>query len=209
MKLKIQHPRILIVLLLVIAAAASATILLANESEDDEFPTKSLPIPAAPIVTPTPLPEQYKEEALNIVKESGVVEDINGGQDWEVTGIFRAELAGSEGVSIHVAWSEPVESTGPWSIIHCSGTLRSVTTDPWSQVKLLRVKVDMKAKSVVGVGVWASVLPDVQQPVMGTPDPGAMLKEYDVETGEIVYEGLYSDAPQLEDSCAEGTYESD
>ena len=207
MKLKIQHPRILVVLLLIIAAVASAAILLANE--EDEFPTKSLPIPDVPISSPPPLSEQTKDESVNIVKDSGVVEDINGGQDWEVTGIFRAELAGTEAVSIHVAWSEPVESSGPWSIIHCSGTLRSVTTEPWSQVKLLRVKVDMKAKSVVGVGVWASVLPDVQQPVMGTPDPGAMLKEYDVETGEIVYEGLYSDAPPLEDLCAEGTYESD
>ena len=208
MKLKIHHPRILIVLLLVIVAAASAAILLANEeeSEEDEFPTKSIAIPAVPIPTPTPFPEQYKEEAVNIVKESGVVENINGGQDWEVTGIFRAKLAGTEGVSIHVAWSEPVESTGPWSIIQCEGTLRSVSTTPWSQVDLLRVKVDMKAKSVVGVGVWASVLPDVHQPVMGIVGPGDGVTLYDVESGDIVYDGPYSDIPTVDEVCEEGTY---
>ncbi len=209
MKLKIQHPRILVVLLLIIAAAASAAILLANEDEEDEFPAKSLPIPAVPIPTPTPLPEQYKEEALNIVKESGVVEGINGGQDWEVTGTFRAELAGSEAVSIHVAWSEPVESTGPWSVISCSGTLKSFSEERWSQVTRLRVKVDMKARSVVGVGVWRSSLPDVLQPVQGSLDPGDTVGLYNVETGDVLYEGPFSDIPLVTEVCAEGTYEND
>ena len=207
MKLKIHHPRILIVLLLVIAAAASAAILLANQ--EDEFPTKSLPIPAVPIATPIPLSEKDKDEAVNIVKESGVVEGINGGQDWETTRIDRVSLAGSEGIAVHARWSEPVDSSGPWSVLHCDGTLRTFGTAHWRQVTRLEVVVDMKAGFVAGLAVWASVLPDVQQPVLETPDSDDTVKFYDVETDDIVYEGPLSDAPTLEDVCAEGTYYRD
>ncbi len=208
MKLKIHHPRILVVLLLVIAAAASAAILLANEDEEDEFPTKSLPIPVAPIATPIPLSEQYKEEALNIVKESGVVEGINGGQDWEAARIARASLAGTEGVRVDITWSEPVESSGPWSVLHCSGTLKAFSTNRWRQATRLEIVVDMKARSVAGLAV-ISEKEDVPQPVLEPLDPGDMVKLYDVETGDIVYEGPYSNAPPLEEVCEEGTYYRD
>ena len=207
MKLKIHHPRILVVLLMMIAAAASAAILLANEeNKEDEFPTKSLPIPVVPIATSTPLPELYKEEALTVVKDSGVVESINGDQDWEVTGIFPSELAGTEAVRVQVVWNEPIESTGPWLVIHCDGTLRSLSTEPWSHVDTLVVDVDMVAKSVVGVGVWVSPLPDVSLPVMGIEDPNDSVTYYNVETGNVVYDGPYSDIPTFDKVCEEGTY---
>ena len=208
MKLKIQHPRILVVLLLIIAAAASAAILLANEDKEDEFPTKSLPIPAVPIATPIPLSEKDKDEAVNIVKESGVVEGINGGQDWETTRIVRTSLAGSEGIALHVRWSEPVESSGPWPLIRCSGTLKMFSTARWSQVTELRVTVDMKARSVEGLGVIGE-RDDIPQPILESPSIGETVKLYDVETGNIVYDGPSSDVPSLKEICAEGTYYHD
>ena len=209
MKLKIHHPRILIVLLLMIAAAASAAILLANESEDDEFPTKSLPIPAVPIATPIPLSEKDKDEAVNIVKESGVVEGINGGQDWEAARIARASLAGTEGVRVDITWSEPVESSGPWSVLHCGGTLKALAPTPWRQVTRLKVTVDMKARSVAGLAV-VSEPEDVPLPVQESPSLSDTVKLYDVETGNTIYDGPFSDAPRsLEKVCAEGTYYRD
>ena len=50
MKLKVHHPRILIVLLLMIGALSSTAIILAQQEE--EFPTKVLPLPTARDATP-------------------------------------------------------------------------------------------------------------------------------------------------------------
>ena len=94
MKLKIHHPRILVVLLLMIGALSSTAILLAPQGE--EFPTRSLPLPTAP--TPPPLSEQDREDAIAIVKKSGAVESINKGQDWEPENIYHSKIAGTEGV---------------------------------------------------------------------------------------------------------------
>ena len=94
MKLKIHHPRILVALLLVIGAVASAAILLADQRE--EVPTNSLSIPTAPISTT--LSKQDQEDAISIVKTSGVVESINGGQGWEPELVSRTKIAGREGI---------------------------------------------------------------------------------------------------------------
>ena len=121
MKLKIHHPRILVVLLLMIAALSSSAILLANQGE--ELPTKSLSIPTGPITTT--LSKEDREDAIRIVKTSGVVESINGNQNWEADLVLSTKIAGTEGVRLEALWSEPVESSGPWSLMHCRGTLKT------------------------------------------------------------------------------------
>ena len=200
-KLKIHHPRILIVLLLVIGALSSTAILLAQQGE--ESPSRSLPLPPAP--TTTPLSEQDREDAIAIVKRSGVVESINQWQDWEPENIDRAKIKGTEGIRLEPKWSRPVESSGPWSLLHCSGTVRSFTRGNWSQVTRLVVWVDMEDRSVAGFGV-TSEPEDEPRPVPPTRDPDESLKIYDQETGEILYEGAVSAAPKESEICEEGTY---
>ncbi len=206
MKLKIHNPRILVVLLLMIGALATSAILLANQ-EDDEFPTKSLSIPTAPIANS--ISDQYQKEAINVVKDSGVVETINGDQEWKATRVLPTKLAGTEAVAVNVTWSNPVESTGPWSVLHCSNTLKAFTTAPWRQVKRLEVTVNMKTRSVVGLAVISEKEEDVPLPVMESLDADDKVKLLDVKTGDIVYEGPVSGAPRLEEVCAEGTYYRD
>ena len=201
MKLKVHHPRILIVLLLMIGALSSTAIILAQQEE--EFPTKVLPLPTAP--TPPPLSEQDREDAVAIVKRSGVVENINQGQDWEPEHIYRAKIKGTEGIRLEPKWSRPVESSGPWSLLHCSGTIKAFTTESWSQVTRLVVWVDMEHRSVVGFGV-TSEPEDEPRPILDLPDAGESLKLYDQETGEILYDGTGSDAPNESKICEEGTY---
>ena len=203
MKLKIHHPRILVVLLLMIAALSSSAILLANQGE--ELPTKSLSIPTGPITTT--LSKEDREDAIRIVKTSGVVESINGNQNWEADLVLSTKIAGTEGVRLEALWSEPVESSGPWSLMHCRGTLKTFTRERWSQVKRLVVFVDMEAESVAGFGV-TSQKEDVPQPIYDM-DTDETVKLYDVETGDIIYEGSPSDAPAKDELCAEGTFYRD
>ena len=201
MKLKVHHPRILIVLLLMIGALSSTAIILAQQEE--ELPTRVLPLPTAP--TPPPLSEQDREDAVAIVKRSGVVESINQGQDWEPENIYRAKIKGTEGILLEPKWSRPVESSGPWSVLHCSGTIKAFTTESWSQVTRLVVWVDMEHRSVAGFGV-TSEPEDEPRPILDPPDAGESLKLYDQETGEILYDGTGSDAPNESEICEEGTY---
>ena len=201
MKLKVHHPRILIVLLLMIGALSSTAIILAQQEE--ELPTRVLPLPTAP--TPPPLSEQDREDAVAIVKRSGVVESINQGQDWEPENIYRAKIKGTEGILLEPKWSRPVESSGPWSVLHCSGTIKAFTTESWSQVTRLVVWVDMEHRSVAGFGV-TSEPEDEPRPILDPPDAGESLKLYDQETGEILYEGAGHAAPNESEICEEGTY---
>ena len=202
MKLKIHHPRILIVLLLIIGALSSTAIILAQQEE--EFPTRSLPIPTGP--TTTPLSKQDKEDVIAIVKRSGVVEIINQGQAWEPENIYRSKIAGTEGVRLEAIWSNPIESSGPWSLMHCSGTVRAFTRESWSQVTRLVLWVDMEDRSVAGFGV-TSRPEDEPRPISPqTLGPGDSLKIYDQKTGEILYEGAESAAPKESEICEEGTY---
>ena len=203
MKLKIYHPSILVVLLMMIAALSSSAILLANQGE--ELPTKSLSIPTAPITTT--LSKEEREDAIRIVKTSGVVESINGNQNWEADWVLSTKIAGTEGVRLEALWSEPVESSGPWSLMPCNGTLKTFTKERWSQIRRLVVFVDMEAEAVAGYGV-TSQKEDVPQPTYDL-DPDETVKLYDVETGDIIYEGSPSDVPSKEEVCADGTFYRD
>ena len=204
MKLKIHHPRILVVLLLVIEAVASAAILLADQGE--KVPTNSLPIPAAPISTT--LSKQDQEDAISIVKTSGVVESINGGQGWEPELVSRTKITGREGIVLEAKWSNPVESSGPWSLMHCSGTLKMFTRERWSQVTRLVIWVDMEDRAVAGLGV-TSEPEDYPQPFHETISPDEPIKMYDAETGEVLYDGPTSGGPMESEVCEEGTYYRD
>ena len=205
MKLKVHHPRILAVLLLMIGALASAALLLADQGE--ELPIRFLPITTAPATTP--LSEQDREDAIAIVKGSGVVETISQGQNWEPEKIYRSKIAGTEGVRLEATWSDPVESSGPWTFLHCSGTVKAFTRDSWSQVTRLVVWVDMEDRSVAGLGV-TSRPEDELQPISPTPGPGGSLKIYDQQTGEILHDAATgSAAPKESEICAEGTYYTD
>ena len=98
-----------------------------------------------------------------------------------------------------------MESSGPWSLIHCSGTLKMFTMERWSQVTRLVVWVDMEDRAVAGLGV-TSEPEDDPKPFYETPGPDEPIKMYDAETGEILYDGPTSGGPMESEVCEEGTY---
>ena len=79
------------------------------------------------------LTDEEEQNAAAIVRESGVVERINDGQDWEAD--FQVSrransLAGTRGVRVEVVWKDPVDSAGPWALVHCGGTRKVVHEQP-------------------------------------------------------------------------------
>ena len=143
---------------------------------------------------------------MNIVRVSGVVERINGGQEWEPGQISRADLAGALGVSVEAVWREPVENSGPWHVIHCEGTRRSVVPESWSQITRIKVIVRLEHPShvagytvVKGSGEGSAVL-EVSEP----PVPP---KIYDVETGEVLFRSTSGVSPTEDEVCPPGTIE--
>ena len=158
---------------------------------------------------PVDMTEQEQEDVVNIVRASGVVERINGGQEWGPGRLAWSSLAGTTAGGLDVVWREPVDSSGPWSLIHCSGTIKVSSVENWRKItRLILWVVDMEAKVVAGFGVM-SRKEDVPQPVLEPLEPDRKVNVYDVETGDIIYEGSRYNMPPLQAICAEGTYYRD
>ena len=165
MKFKIHHPKLLVVVLLLIIGLTSTAVLLAgcqgnSSSEPPVFP--EMPINAQ-------LTEPDKQEAVDIARNSGIVRDINGDQDWEATEIYRHKIEGAEGIRIIAKWETPVMSDGPWELVRCQGSRKLAVSSQVSNITLLAVYVDMGTREVVGYGVST---PDDEEPgLRGNVDP--------------------------------------
>ena len=57
-----------------------------------------------------------RQGVLDIVASSGIVEQVNGGQDWEAYQFWATEIDGVSLIEVYVRWDEPVESSGPMAI---------------------------------------------------------------------------------------------
>ena len=170
-------------------------------------PTVSrMPKPTRPM---PPLAAGQKDNAVHMVESSGVVETINGGQEWETGRIARADLAGALGVSVEVEWMEPVESSGPWYLIHCEGIRKSVTSETWRNITRLEVIVDLLQRqvrvspvagyTVIEGGGEATAVRNPDE----TPSPPTIRE---VETGEILWKSISGRRfPTEEEVCPPGT----
>ena len=82
MKFKAHRPRLLDSLLLLIVGVSAATVILAAEERyyagppDNVFPTfGGVEVPA----------KEEQDDAVSIVKSSGIVESVNGNQVWSAS----------------------------------------------------------------------------------------------------------------------------
>ena len=157
------------------------------------------------------LTDEEEQNAAAIIRESGVVEQFNNGQDWEADfGYLRRanSLAGTRGVKVEVVWKDPVDSAGPWALVHCGGTRKVVHEQPWSQITRLATWVDLEARSVVGYGV-TSEPEDIPQPTLGSYNWFSLFKVYDVESGELLMVAPPFLIPTEWIVCPPGTYYRD
>ena len=90
--LRIHHPRILLALLLVMGLIGGTVAVIANDQDPYGAPV-SLPIP-----TPLPLDEAEKQDAIAVLRQSGVVDQVAGAQPWTASDFYRRPIGRITGV---------------------------------------------------------------------------------------------------------------
>ena len=154
------------------------------------------------------LTDLQKQETEQIIRDSGVVELVNGGQGWDADwrALRRANsIPGTEGVTVEVFWERPVDGSGPWSLVKCRGTRKISHKQKWSHITRLVTWVDLDAKSVVGYGV-TSGWDDDPAAKMGTPNLLGIARLYDVQRGKRLITGPMLLIPPEFVSCPPATY---
>ena len=195
-------PRVIEPLLLVMVAIIT-TQLLGCEPPPA---TQEVRPQASPTIRPTlpmgTISPYDKKRAASIVGAYGVVERINGGQDWDTGLIAFADLAGGLGVSVQVEWSDPVDSSGPWFVIHCKGRRKSLSTESRTGITQMEVTINRLGPSVAGY--MALDGSKVNQSVDGSDAHQFPALIWDVETGEILFENILGTPPSDEEICPPG-----
>ena len=152
--------------------------------------------------------DQQKQETEEIIRASGIVKLVIGGQDWEAD--WRAlrkanSIPGTKGVTVEVFWERPVDGSGPSSLIKCRGTRTISHTQKWSHITRLVTWVDLESKSVAGYGV-TSDSEDDPAAKMETPNFFGLVRLYDVQTGKRLNTGPMVLIPPEFVSCPPKTY---
>ena len=85
-----------------------------------------------------PTKEEMQADA-EILRASGIVEQINGGQEWEpvhrVSGYTGQR--GTRRLAVEAKWAAPVAHSGPWSWTACDEPRKVVTHQRYSNITLL------------------------------------------------------------------------
>ena len=150
------------------------------------------------------------EAGAEILRASGIVERINGGQEWEpvhrVSGYTWQK--GTRRLTVEAKWAVPVEHSGPWSWTDCDEPRKVVTRQRWSNITILDAWIDLDEGRVLhyNPSAWGG---DDEQPVIGGPNPFGLVRVYDGKTGRHLITGpiiLILPQPIL---CTPGRYYRD
>ena len=98
------------------------------------------------IYTPDPTPD--RETALDILKRSGLVKAVNGGQNWLAV-LFVGNVTAHHIVGINVEWENAVDTDGPFRHDVCGGAKVLEHQVPWGNVTALLVEVDTNLGQVI------------------------------------------------------------
>ena len=156
-----------------------------------------------------PTTEEMRAGA-EILRASGIVERINGGQEWQPVHRVSGYTAqrGTRRLTVEAKWVVPVEHSRPWSWTACDEPRKVVTHHPYSNITLLDARIDLDEGRVLeyGPSVWGD---DNEQPVYGDINPIGLVRVYDAKTGRHLITGpkiLIMPKPIL---CTPGRYYRD
>ena len=190
MALRLHRPRLLIAVLLVIVGLTSVTVLSADYYSSGYS--------AVPYNEPVPITAQESQRAITIVEDSGIVEDINDNQTWEVLDeeVNHFTTNDTKMASLKAIWPNTVDDDGPWKLTRCQGTRLVEVGGMVRNIKALLVTVDMDASEVVGYGVIQPnrSIPGVQDYTKPRPDSMSdteAVKVYDTANDAKVYDGNF------------------
>ena len=130
------------------------------------------------------------EAGAEILRASGIVEQVNGGQEWKpvhrVSGYTWQR--GTRRLDVEAKWAVPVEHSGPWSWTACDEPRRVVTRQQYSNITIMEAWIDLDDGRVLeySPSVWGG---DDEQPVFGRVNPIGLVRVYDAETGRHLITG--------------------
>ena len=181
-----------------LAAVATVGLLFASVVCGEEGFT------SIPVEDPLPtLSDAEIEEAVSIIRASGVVKNVNGGQEWTYELVNSQKYDGFEGAGMDVVWTNPVAYAGPWALTGCQGTRKLMTFADWSNITRLEMLVDLENDGVVAF-IPMSGDTEAEQPTLVVKSHGdKSAKVYDVITGELLFEGTKKDLADYA-MCPEG-----
>ena len=137
----------------------------------------------------TPTLEE-KRAGAEILRESGIVKRINGGQEWEPVHSISGYTAqtGNRKLSVEAVWDTPVVHSGPWSWTECDDPRKVVLKQRYSNITRLKARIDLDEGRILhySPSVWG---PDDEQPVFGPLTPIGLVRVYNARTGEHLITG--------------------
>ena len=154
--------------------------------------------------------KEEMQAGAEILRASGILEQINGGQEWEpvhrVSGYTGQR--GTRRLAVEAKWAVAVAHSGPWSWTACDEPRKVVTHQPYSNITLLEAWIDLDEGRILkyGTSVWGD---DDEQPVYGGVNPIGLVRVYDAKTGRHLITGpkiLIMPRPIL---CTPGRYYRD
>ena len=92
-------------------------------------------------------PEKNRE-AVEVIEGSGIVEEINGDQEWTASNGYTKDVGGKSVVRLHVTWDNPVASSGPWVDVECQGTRQLKGSRQFGNVTKLTFYVDTNGEEL-------------------------------------------------------------
>ena len=155
--------------------------------------------------SPGPLDEARKQAAVDIVRQSGVVERVAGPQAWSASDFYKRPVGQGVGVYFIATWEQPVEYAGPWlDGDNCQGTRAMEFPSTWTGITQLTIIVDVENAEVVHYLSYdpGRVNPSQEAPQRSNPtkvgglNPEDQVTVYDVESRKVIYEGPWKNVRQ-------------
>ena len=214
MKLKIHHPRLLILMLIVIGALATAGVLIADRDGAETLETTAFSLPGSPDMEP-PTDEEVND-AMTIAREAGWISAIAGDQEWTLLdrkwGYQPKWLsipgAKQYGIMFTVVWETAVDSDGPWYKFTCQRTRLRQGHTTFTNVHTLKIIVDMDRRAPVTRGVVSPFYGSEQDswsPVYhGVPPENDVVTIKGTGSGQVLYEGSEGSTPGKLQKCPRG-----
>ena len=154
--------------------------------------------------SPGPLDEADRQAAVDIARQSGLVERIAAPQAWSASDFYERPVGQSIGIYLIVTWERPVEYAGPWRDgDNCRGTRALEFSSTWTGITQLAIIVDVENAEVVHYTPYDpgrtnpyQEAPQRPNPIsVGGPDPDDQVTVYNLESRKVIYEGQGRSAP--------------
>lgn len=210
MKLKIHHPKLLILVLLVVGVLTTVGVMVADWDQPDVLETRVYSLPVQSFADPPT--DAEVADAMQIARDAGWVSAIAGKQEWSLInkewdgGPRWVSIPGTtqHGIRFTAVWDNPVDSDGPWYRTKCQATRLIEGHTTFRNIHAVKVIVDMDSRLPLVRSVTAPFdgSRESWNPEFGgIPLDKATQIIKNTGTKDVLYRGSYDDMPGQFKNC--------